>query len=66
MKNKIPTKELAKILASEVMDENYRGTKRIAKHGETRETTNYVWKNIPNLINNIFIKYISYYGNRNY
>jgi hypothetical protein len=66
MKNKIPTKELAKILASEVMDENYRGAKRITKHGETRETTKYVWENVPNFILNIFNRYLPYYGNRNY
>ena len=34
------TKIIAQTLTNEVMDENYRGTPRINKHGETRSSKN--------------------------
>ena len=58
--NQIQT--VAKILTDEVMDENYRGTQRISKHGE-RGLPN-VKKTIPNFIRALLKKYINYYGKR--
>jgi len=54
---------VAKILTDEVMDENYRGTKRISKHGESRGTLNNR-KTIFSFIRTLLKKYINYYGQR--
>ena len=58
------TKIIAQTLTNEVMDENYRGTPRINKHGETRSSKNNSLKKISRFIGKLFKKYLDYYGNR--
>jgi len=56
------TQTIAKVLATEVMDENYRGTQRIIKHGKERTSKKQPWKKVPQFIGRLVRKYLDYYG----
>lgn len=58
------TKILAQHITNEVMNENYRGTPRINKHGENFNHQKNSLKKILKIFKKLFLKYIDYYGNR--
>jgi len=55
---------IAHALTSEVMDENYRGTQRIKKHGLRVMKTQTMWNKLTNLTRVIIQKYVNYAGTR--
>ena len=60
----MPKKEkiIAHALASEVMDENYRGTRRIKKHGLKVSKTQTMWNRLTQITSTIINKYVQYAG----
>ena len=57
-------KVIAHALASEVMDENYRGTQRIKKHGLSITQTQTMWNKLIKITKTIINKYVQYAGTR--
>ena len=58
-------KVIAHALASEVMDENYRGTQRINKHEFILNTTSQtIWKKLFQITKSIIDKYVQYAGRK--
>ena len=58
-------KLIAHVLTNEVMDENYRGTRRIKKHGLRLDTNSQtMWKRFLQTTNIILKKYVYYSGMR--
>jgi len=58
-------KIIAHALASEVMDENYRGTRRIKKHGLRINKVQTMWTRLIKFTGTIIRKYVKYSGTRN-
>jgi len=58
----MPKKEkiIAHALASEVMDENYRGTRRIHKHGLRINKAQTMWTRLIKFTSTIISKYVYY------
>ena len=55
---------IAHTLANEVMDENYRGTHRINKHGLRFNSSQTMWKKMSTFSSKILQTYAHYYGIR--
>jgi len=55
-------KIIAHALASEVMDENYRGTRRINKHGLRINKAQTMWTRLIKFTGTIIRKYVYYAG----
>ena len=55
---------IAHALTNEVMDENYRGTQRIKKHGYRAIKTQTMWKKLTSVTKTIIKKYVNYAGTR--
>jgi len=60
----MPTKEkiIAHVLTNEVMDENYRGTRRINKHGRRVNKVQTMWVKLIKVTSTIIRKYVYYAG----
>ena len=55
---------IAHALTSEVMDENYRGTSRINKHGLSINKSQTIWNRLIKITKTIIKKYVTYSGTR--